>query len=235
MKKLCPNCETPLSFNIRDPARGDCLACGWVGHLSTALANPRPPVIPPKMPYLSIDIETTGLDPDWCQILEIGAVWDNWTLPMEDLPTYRRLVVHDEYRGQPFALAMNAALLRELAGEPKPWFLHEDEVAIDFATWLKTACGWDGETALTPAGKNFSSFDRNFLKRLPRFEKVVRLHHRSPDPANFFWRPLEDDKLPDTKTCYERAGMDGKVAHTAVEDALGVVRLIRMGAKRLMN
>ena len=47
------------------------------------------------------------------------------------------------------------------------------------------------------------------------------------------WRPLEDDKLPDSKTCYERAGMNGKVAHTAVEDALAVVRLVRMGIKRL--
>ena len=55
----------------------------------------------PKMPYVSIDIETTGLDPDTCQILEIGAVWDDWTKPIDQLPTYRRLVVHSEYRGTP--------------------------------------------------------------------------------------------------------------------------------------
>ena len=42
-----------------------------------------------------------------------------------------------------------------------------------------------------------------------------------------FWRPFEDEELPDSKTCMERAGIDGKVAHTAVEDALAVVRMIR--------
>ena len=62
-----------------------------------------------------------------------------------------------------------------------------DQVADDFAAWLK-GCGWDGQTALTPAGKNFASFDRQFLKRLPRFEQVVKLHHRTLDPAVLFWQ-----------------------------------------------
>jgi DNA polymerase III epsilon subunit-like protein len=94
-------------------------------------------------------------------------------------------------------------------------------------------CGWDGKTALTAAGKNFASFDRQFLKRLPRFEQVVRLRHRTLDPAVLYWHPLEDEELPSSKTCYERAGLDNKVAHTAVEDALAVVRLVRLGIKRL--
>ena len=47
-----------------------------------------------------------------------------------------------------------------------------------------------------------------------------------------FYR-ADDDRLPDSKTCYERAGLDAKVAHTAVEDALAVVWLVRMGIKRL--
>ena len=89
-----------------------------------------------------------------------------------------------------------------------------------------------GTTGLTPAGKNFASFDRQFLKRLPRFEQVVKLSHRTIDPAILFFR-LDDDRLPDSKTCYERAGLDNKVAHTAVEDALAVVRLVQLGIKRL--
>ena len=62
-----------------------------------------------------------------------------------------------------------------------------DQVADDFAVWLK-ACGWNGQTGLTPAGKNFASFDRQFLKRLPRFEQVVKMHHRTLDPAVLWWR-----------------------------------------------
>lgn len=130
-----------------------------------------------------------------------------------------------------YALALNANLLKQLSGQREAWFLDPDQVTDDFAAWLK-GCGWDGQTGLTPAGKNFASFDRQFLKRLPRFEQVVRLSHRTLDPAVLFWHS-EDEKLPDSKTCYERAGLNSKVAHTAVEDALAVVRLVRMGIKRL--
>ena len=93
------------------------------------------------------------------------------------------------------------------------------------AAWLGR-CGWDTSKAVTPAGKNFASFDRQFLKRLPEFQNKVRLHHRTLDPAMLFWLAA-DERLPDSKTCYERAGMDPKVAHTALEDALAVVQLIR--------
>jgi len=231
VKKLCPTCEMLLTSRQHDPSLADCPNCGWQGHLGFALTDPSPPANPPAMSYVSIDIETTGLNPDTCQVLEIGAVWEDWKRPLKELPTYRRLIPHEEYRGNAYALAMNAGLLKQLSGEGKPWFLNEDQVADDFAAWLK-GCGWDGKTALTPAGKNFASFDRQFLKRLPRFEQVVKLHHRTLDPAVLWWKP-EDEKLPDSKTCYERAGQDGKVAHTAVEDALAVVRLVRLGIKRL--
>jgi len=128
---------------------------------------------------------------------------------------------------------MNANVLKHLSGQREPWWRDPDQVADDFAAWLRE-CGWDGKTALTPAGKNFASFDRQFLKRLPRFEQVVKLHHRTLDPAVLFWE-ANDEKLPDSKTCYERAGLDNKVAHTAVEDALAVVRLVRLGIKRIMQ
>ena len=188
---------------------------------------------PPKMPYVSIDIETTGLDPETCQMLEIGAVFDNWTLPLDALPTFHCYVVHKQIVGQPFALALNADILRKLANpaEDRRTSCAPSEVADDDGR-LAWRCGWDVSKAVTPAGKNFASFDRQFLKRLPDFEKKVRLHHRTLDPAMLFWLPA-DEKLPDSKTCYERAGMDPKVAHTALEDALAVVQLIRTGVKRL--
>ncbi len=234
MKKLCPNCEELLK-PTSNPEVGQCAGCGWSGHYWRAASEPTLPAVTPKMPYVSIDIETTGLDPESCQILEIGAVWDDWTRAINDLPTFHCYVVHERIIGDPVALAMNADILRKLAN-PKTVddnFLTPSLVGSDMAAWLQTL-GWDGQTALTPAGKNFASFDRQFLKRLPRFEQVVKLCHRTLDPAMFFWQ-RDDEKLPDSKTCYERAGMDPKVAHTALEDALAVVRLVRMGVKRLRD
>jgi oligoribonuclease (3'-5' exoribonuclease) len=251
MVKLCPQCERPLKpaerFGVlADPgkpalgymARCD---CGWEGLFRYGLDEPQLPIPKPALPYLSIDIETTGLDPETCQILEIGAVYDNWTKPIHELPTFHCYVEHKQITGTPFALALNASILRKLDAElhhkvgenPNKGdrFVYPDAVAEKMTDWLR-GCGWDTATPITPAGKNFASFDRQFLKRLPDFERLVRLHHRTLDPATLYWWPT-DEKLPDSKTCYERAGMDGKVAHTALEDALGVVQLIRTGIKRL--
>ena len=194
------------------------------------------PVLPvtlhSKLKYVSIDIETTGLDPEYLpDSRNRGGLdrMDEAHRPVAGLsPTglpqgipWQRLRLGDD--GQPLAAPIRptGALVRD-----------PDQVADDFAAWLK-GCGWDGQTGVTPAGKNFASFDRQFLKRLPRFEQVVKLSHRTLDPAVLFWHTLADEKLPDSKTCYERAGLDNKVAHTAVEDALAVVRLVRMGIKRL--
>jgi len=231
MRKLCPNCEELLK-PTSNPEVGECSGCGWSGHYWRAAREPALPADTPKMPYVSIDIETTGLDPETCQTLEIGAVFDNWTLPLDKLPRFHCYVVHEQIVGQPFALALNADILRKLANPQKTEdFLPPSEVADAMATWLGR-CGWDVSKVVTPAGKNFASFDRQFLKRLPNFENKVRLHHRTLDPAMLFWLRV-DAKLPDSKTCYERAGMDPKVAHTALEDALAVVQLVRTGVKRL--
>ena len=240
--KLCPECEHVLEtspvYDVLSVAgqeaanpEAKCPACGWTGPFTYGLTEPRIPNPKPAVPYLSIDIETTGLDPATCQILEIGVVYDNWTLPIRELPTWHCYVQHKHYVGEPYALWLNSAIFRTLANPPKDEvFFRPEQVAESLADWLKSL--GEPQKAYTPAGKNFASFDRDFLKRLPDFEQLVRLHHRTLDPAMLWWQP-RDEKLPDSKTCYERAGLDGKVAHTALEDALAVVWLLRAGFKRL--
>ncbi|MHB8108285.1 MAG: hypothetical protein ACYDH4_12815, partial [Candidatus Cryosericum sp.] len=157
MKKFCPNCEALLK-PTSNPTVGRCPDCGREWPYGTGLTEPSPPRMTPKMPYLSIDIETTGLDPERHQILEIGAVWDDWTTPVERLPVYHQLVVHPEYHGSAYALGLNAELLKKLANASQDC-LKPGCVAYGFSNWLKNH-GWDGTTSLTPAGKNFASFDR---------------------------------------------------------------------------
>lgn len=78
------------------------------------------------------------------------------------------------------------------------------------------------------AGKNYTSFDARFLRKITSWDKYVRVHHRILDPAALYWQPeIDGVELPDTKTCMERAGITGEVAHTAVEDARTVALLIR--------
>ena len=198
-----------------------------------------------KRPYVSIDIETTGLDPSFCQVIEIGAVIDDWDAPVEELKRFHAYVYHDRIVGQPYALQMNAAILLKIANAEKAVrgvqpgdvadvtldgdrFLRPKAVGRRFSQFLEKNGIVPGKAVLA-AGKNFAGFDRPFLDLLPDFN--VRFHHRVIDPAMLFWVPGVDDEPPATKTCMERAGIAGEVAHTAVEDAIGVIKMVRFAAR----
>jgi len=97
------------------------------------------------MRYISIDIETTGLDPEFNQILSIGAVIEDTHLPIpfEDLPKFHAVIKRENVYGSIFALNMNRDLIQamkdhsearteELKQEVEESFgakfYHEDEV-----------------------------------------------------------------------------------------------------------
>lgn len=187
-----------------------------------------------RRPYVSIDIETTDTDYDWGQVLEFGAVIDDWVTPIEKLPRFHAYLVHDRIQGAPKALAMNAKILDRIADRDKDecahyTFIEPKNLAGMFEFWAKAwgafGSGGSGQS-LIPAGKNFQGFDRPFLKKLERFGRVNMLH-RCIDPSMLYWNPAKDQQPPSTKECYERAGITDEVAHTAVEDAIGIIKLIR--------
>jgi len=68
------------------------------------------------MKYISIDIETTGLDPETCQILSIGAVIEDTLnqLPFEELPTFHGVIKRENVSGSLFALNMNKDLIETI-------------------------------------------------------------------------------------------------------------------------
>lgn len=171
------------------------------------------------MRYVSIDIETTGLNPETDQILEIGAVIEDTEqqVPLMNLPAFQTLVKWDRITGEPFALAMNAELLAAIAKDEgmSAW-----GAAQKFRNWLMDNGIKGGYNA---AGKNFASFDNLFLSKVinwpPAFRRVL-------DPAVLYWLP-GDEKLPGFSDCKKRAGMMGGVSHRALDDARDVVELIR--------
>lgn len=186
------------------------------------------------MKYVSIDIETTGLDPFQSQILEIGAVIDlSSDVSTDKLPTFHCYIVHDIIFGQAYALSMHPTILRRIATQEDGYtYLRAEEVAPAFDRFLaenyyeKKADGAI-DKRVNAAGKNFAGFDLQFLKQLPEWDDFIQIRHRVIDPAMLYWEP-GDTRLPDTKECKKRAGLDGDVAHTALEDAFDVVALIRM-------
>ena len=68
------------------------------------------------MKFISIDIETTGLDPETCQILSIGAVIEDTLnqLPFEDLPKFHGVIKRENVSGSLFALNMNRDLIETI-------------------------------------------------------------------------------------------------------------------------
>ena len=96
------------------------------------------------MKYVSIDLETTGLNPETCQIIEFGAVIDDTAnpKPLNELPTFHLYIDHMEHntiRGEPFALSMHSEIFRRIAERDikKYNFCTEDAVAQYFYSFLK--------------------------------------------------------------------------------------------------
>ena len=192
------------------------------------------------MKILSIDIETCGLDPSLHPMIEFGAVWDDGI----DRRSFRALVVRRDgnYNMTPYCVALHQGLFAEI--EHVDWEGMEsggyEESGSDpsyrivclveeLGTWFR---GWlDNVGAagrLNVAGKNFSSFDAAWVGEL-LLEAGIKLRRRVLDPAMLYIED-EDEKLPDLKTCCQRAGIeyDDAAAHGAVYDAMVVSKLLRV-------
>lgn len=194
------------------------------------------------MRYISIDIETTGLDKENDQILEIGAVIEDTKnlLPIEELPKYKAIINHSRLSGSPFALHMNSRIIETLKNIPKSGEERKDymikhnimtleSLPLSFYSFLLQNGYNDNESGIhiIPAGKNFSSFDRQFLEKIPNFTSYINFSHRTIDPANLFIDFNIDEEIPSLNECLKRAGVDKEVSHNALDDALDVVRVLR--------
>ena len=203
------------------------------------------------MKYISIDIETTGLDKDKHQIVEIGAVIDELgsDTPIEDLPKFRAVLIHDEMQINAFCANLHRDLWPEilaaqnekkvgsdtpLEGPPLSWTSYRDPRDAEFALykWLcLNIIGKKSKPDMQPikinvAGKNPAGFDIPFIEAQPNWQGLIKFRRRVFDPASHYVRDT-DECLPDLQECLNRAGFAKTVSHTAVDDAMDVVRLIR--------
>lgn len=65
------------------------------------------------MKYLSIDIETTGLNPNTDQILSIGAIIEDTEkkLPFDKIPKFHAAIIQNDIRGNLYAINLNKELI----------------------------------------------------------------------------------------------------------------------------
>jgi len=200
------------------------------------------------MKYLSIDIETTGLDPLKDQLLSFGAIIEDTEnpLPFDEIPKFHAAIKRNRIEGDLFAINMNKELIEtinqymtaqdqdeknDIIQMTRMNFYDENEIASGFRRWLITNkfTQIDKEiTNLTVAGKNFATFDKLFIERLPRWKQYFRIRQRIIDPAILFVDWKNDNSLPGLSACKTRAKLNPNVTHNAVEDAWDVIELLRL-------
>lgn len=218
------------------------------------------------MRYISIDIETSGLNPDRNQVLSIGAIIEdtNKKLKREECPTFYKIISHREITGNPYALNLNREEIEMISKSQKSkeddaysnWVckvcIEEDMVAKEFFDFLfengfyeRVFNEGDPNTRVkndtiypifdntikpikfTVAGKNFGTFDKIFLEKLPWWQRLFRIKQRILDPSILYIDWENDTEIPNLALCKKRAGIDGVVTHNALDDAWDVVELLR--------
>lgn len=197
------------------------------------------------MKFFSIDLETTGLDPRKHSITEFGAVFADaegkmpiqtfyrWIAPLDFVWSAYCLDLHKNWISTVSSRLRN----NEIDGSPKIC-MNFQQCISDFQKWMVEDLGLlvlkldapQQRVKYTAAGKNFGSFDLQFL-RAAGFPEMFR--HRSLDPTILYVQP-GDEFLPELKECKTRAIRDGckafgsaEVAHSGVEDALDIVHLLQ--------
>lgn len=111
--------------------------------------------------YVALDIETTGLDPQRHQVLEIAMVADVRDMCVRDCPAFHEVIAPDgDIVGHPRALVMNQNLLKNISdGYP----------ALTMEATMSKLRAWLRELPIGPLyllGKNVGSFDRPFMKQV---------------------------------------------------------------------
>lgn len=196
------------------------------------------------MKYLGMDIETTGIGMK-CQVIEVGAVIDDLFAPgikLLDLPQFHCYVDWPLLQGEPYAFHMHGQnnLLKRLSEKSSKYtFYYPKQVWPAFCNWLFQASPrpFNKYDQINVAGKNFGYFDANRLEQLPNWPGPYNggksiWAHKFIDLGNLLWNPWEDiETLPNMKKVKQRCGLGSSISHTAIDDALDVIRAMRVWMK----
>lgn len=104
------------------------------------------------MKYISIDIETTGLDPEKNKVISVAAIIEDTEnkLPFDECPKFNVAILQNELIGSARAITINKQLISEIAdyqdadietrklidSESEYKFVKEDDIAKEFYWWL---------------------------------------------------------------------------------------------------
>lgn len=205
-------------------------------------------------PYISIDLETTGLNTEKSQILQIGWVIDDGVSPLDKLEKGTLLIQNDQINyGENYAIGMNAWIFQELmkkqAERKYPTTLPQAgifklmiavEKAAKLAHEFDVAQGVKRPNQRVQiAGKNVSNFDwpiiLNTMKQvgssmhenecnMSAMEKLPKVDHKFIDVGAVYFETF--GKNPSFNEINALIG-NTEISHDALDDAMDVVIALR--------
>jgi DNA polymerase III epsilon subunit-like protein len=151
------------------------------------------------MKFISIDTETTGLNPETCQLLSIGAIVEDTEkkLPFDQIPKFHCAILRggrDILQGELFALNMNKDIIEritqysiarnqdekdEIVKKTGMLFLREEEVAKAFFHFLIDA------GVITPEFDYMETVEVVNMKTYPALTTKMKPFHLNVAGKNF--------------------------------------------------
>lgn len=184
--------------------------------------------------YVSIDIETTGID-DKSHILQISAVYDDLKSPIKELKTIDLPIKYDVLTHcEPYAMGMNADLLKKMMDKDFKTYSPFDaaDALIGFLLETQEVDEKGRKQKVVLAGKNVASFDipkiKNFVSSIGGFYGVDQLnkllHYKTLDVGSLYYDVFKDNvSLSKINELTNRPA----VSHNALDDAFDVVHAVR--------
>lgn len=190
-------------------------------------------------PYVSLDLETTGLDIEKSHILELGFVYDDGKSTIDQLKKYNFVIHHDRFTHcEPYAMNLNARLIKQIA-EKKDTVPFETAInqLLETLREASTAAmkydeetkAWRIDTRVCIAGKNVAGFDLPLLRNQRATDGLIAtlfkyISHRVIDPGSMYYPDF--GFIPSLGEINKKNGRN-EVTHCAVDDAMDVVCAIR--------
>lgn len=184
-------------------------------------------------PYISLDIETTGLDINKAEVLQIAMVFDDGSSPVDELPRLSFLIKHKQITyGEPFAIQMNAWIFEELSKKDSSYKrLSIEEARQEMYNFISDAKEmtktWDTTNgvrvgSIQIAGKNVASFDIPILNRFFSIKDMI--DHRFIDVGSMAYNKFGYN--PGFNKINKELGLS-LITHDALDDAISTIKVIR--------
>ncbi len=184
-------------------------------------------------PYVALDIETTGIEPN-AQVLQIAMIFDDLLTPINELEGHSFLIDNSEemYSGrlEPVALSMNSWIYKEISAEKSAHTILKAASARGLFHKLILGFYKKGRQNITFAGKNLQGFDIPHLKQQEFIDgsNYFMLNHRVLDTGSLYYPDF--GYVPTQGEINKLIGRK-RVSHDAYDDAMDVVCAIRRKLK----